>query len=150
MKKGPGPVLALLALGVAIVIIADRFRRTTTDGRPAGLLAFAEAIAFAEGYGVPGAIPTLRNKPGELKQPSSGGGITTFATPAEGWEALYNQLDLIRTGRSAYYQPTMTIAQVANVWTATEQTAWLSNVLASLDRQGYEVGSQTRIGAVLS
>lgn len=138
-------VLAALVLGVWLVT-----RGTTARARAGSFYAFANAIAFAEGYGVPGAIPTVRNNPGDLKLPADGGQITSFATPADGWEALYRQLDLIRTDGSRYYASTMTIGQVARIWTATEQTAWTNNVLQSMRQQGYSVDAGTIIGDVLT
>lgn len=137
-------VVAAILAGVAVIMT----KGTTTRARSGSFFAFANAIAHAEGYGVPGAIPTVRNNPGDLKL--AGDAITTFATPADGWEALYRQLDRIQTGNTAYYQPTMTIGQVARVWTATEQTIWTNNVLASMREQGFAVSADTIIGDVLS
>jgi hypothetical protein len=109
---------------------------------------FAQAIAKAEGFGIPSAIPTRANNPGDLKLPGAsplpGTSITMFATVAEGWQALERQLMLIATGQSAFYRPTMTIAEMAKVWTATEQDAWARNVAASLG-----VSTNTQIGALL-
>lgn len=115
-----------------------------------GLRVFARAIAFAEGYGVPGAIPTVRNNPGDLKLPSSGGAITTFASAVEGWAALYRQLDLIVTGRSNVYTIGMTIGEMARRYTATEQTIWTGNVVKYLQKNGYpQVTAQTPLRDVL-
>jgi hypothetical protein len=111
------------------------------------LAELAEAIAEAEGYGVPGAIPTVRNNPGDLK--IGGGSITTFATAAEGWAALYRQLELIRDGGSAYYSPTMTLSAFSRVWTATEQGAWLANVLEGLQSRGVVASAGTQLDEVL-
>jgi hypothetical protein len=144
-------LIVIAAILVAIVIVVERMTKgTTARNRSGSFFAFANAIASAEGFGVPGAIPTVRNNPGDLKLPSSGGAITTFATPADGWEALYKQLDLIRSGSSSFYDPDMSVAQVAGVWTATQQSEWLTNVLASMARQGYNVGPGTPIGVVLT
>jgi hypothetical protein len=126
------PIALVLGILVVLVIMASRVKATSP-----GVQVFAEAIAAAEGYGVPGAIPTVRNNPGDLKL--SGGVITTFATPSEGWAALYRQIELMRDGRSAYYSPTMTLADVSRVWTATEQSAWLSNVIHAMRVRGYDV-----------
>lgn len=144
---GPSPIVILGAIAVAIALIMTK--GTTVRARSGSFYAFANAIAHAEGFGVAGAIPTVRNNPGDLKLPSTFPNITTFATAADGWEALYRQLDFIRNG-SDYYQPTMTIAEVARVWTATEQSAWASNVIASMRSQGYDVNGDTVIGDVLS
>ena len=147
---GPPPIVVLAAVLVGLIVLVENMTKgTTMRARSGSFFAFANAIAFAEGFGVAGAIPTVRNNPGDLKLPSSFPEITTFASPALGWEALYRQLDYIRVGGSLY-QPTMTIGQVARVWTATEQTAWTNNVLASMRSQGYAVNADTIIGDVLS
>lgn len=148
---GPPPIVVVAAVLVAVVLLVENMTKgTTTRARSGSFFAFANAIAFAEGFGVPGAIPTVRNNPGDLKWFPPYTDIATFPTAAEGWEALYRQLDRIRLGDSPYYQPTMTIGQVARVWTATEQTAWTNNVLHSMRQQGYNVDADTIIGEVLS
>jgi hypothetical protein len=63
----------------------------------------AEAIAFAEGFGKPGSVPTLANNPGDLKAGDVGhgttsGGITVFGSPSEGWAALLGQVDKMTGG----------------------------------------------------
>jgi len=97
---------------------------------------FAKAIAFAEGYGVPGAIPTTRNNPGDLTEYHGDGSIKTFASIESGWAALMHFLGLIKNGASVYYRPDMTIAEMSRIYTATEQTAWASNVAAYLRAHG--------------
>jgi hypothetical protein len=87
----------------------------------------AQAIARAEGYGVPGAIPTVRNNPGNLKGPD--GVIRTYSTPEEGWQALYRQVLLMLTGESRYYKPEMTIAEIARTYTGEARFMdWANNV----------------------
>jgi hypothetical protein len=61
----------------------------------------AEAIAKEEGYGIPGALPTRNNNPGDLRHsPHSfhlGGdpnGIGIIDNPADGWADLERQLEL--------------------------------------------------------
>lgn len=115
----------------------------------AGLIALAEAIAQAEGFGVDGAIPTVRHNPGDLEIDGLGT-PTTFANDDDGWTALYAQLARIRDGRSAYYRPDMTLAQFAATWTATEQGAWLSNVIAGLRARGIVATAGTTVQEVLT
>lgn len=95
---------------------------------PEGLKNFARAIASAEGYGTPGAIPTVANNPGDLKL---GGdtinGISVFQSAEEGWNKLYRQLALIVSGSSNYYNLDMTIAQMGNVY-ADGDPNWAQNV----------------------
>lgn len=76
---------------------------------------FARAISKAEGYGVPGAIPTVRNNPGNIR--SSAGPIATYPTPEAGWDALYRQVRLMLAGTSSYYRPSMSLSEVARVYT---------------------------------
>lgn len=91
----------------------------------------AEAIARAEGYGVPGAIPTVRNNPGNIKD--SSGVIITYPTPADGWAALYRQVTLMLTGESRYYRPDMTIEEVARIYTGeAAYMNWARNVASAL------------------
>ena len=87
----------------------------------------AEAIAKAEGYGVPGAIPTVRNNPGDIKGPD--GEIRWFATPEDGWNALYRQVTMMFTGESRYYRADMTIAEIARIYTGeSTYMNWANNV----------------------
>ena len=87
----------------------------------------AEAIARAEGYGVPGAIPTVRNNPGNIKDAS--GRIRTYPTVGDGWDALYRQVLLMLTGESRWYRPEMTIAEVARIYTGeSTYMDWARNV----------------------
>lgn len=96
---------------------------------------FASAIASAEGYGVPGAIPTVNNNPGDLRGwpgvPTDSAGYSVFPTAAAGWAALDQQLATIAAGESAYYTPDMTIAQMGATW-ADGDPNWAANVSAAL------------------
>lgn len=134
---------------LALAVLRARSAAQLEPGAPAegplgmvptsGILQMAEAIARAEGFYAPGpTIPKRCNNPGNLKRGDVGlgtvNGITIFRTAADGWDALYRQLDLIRRGSSAYYSPGMTIAEMGRKWTATtnEQTAWGNNVASAL------------------
>ena len=143
----PPAWIVVLAGAIALVILLERKKMA---GRSNGLIAFAQAIAHAEGFGVPGAIPTVRNNPGDLKMPSTFPEITTYPTPEDGWQALYGQLDYINSGRSPYYSASMTIAEMGRVWTATEQNYWTANVVASLRSQGFDVNENSIIGEILT
>lgn len=97
---------------------------------PALVQTLAAAIAQAEGFGKVGDIPTVRNNPGDLE---SGGHVVAYATPEEGWAHLYNQCADILSGQSHYYNPAMTINQIAQVYVATsDATNWANNVAAAL------------------
>ena len=103
----------------------------------------SQAIARAEGFGVPGALPTRSNNPGDLKL--DGRAITEFATPEEGWAALYRQVSRILTGQSTYYQPSMTIREIAHVYTGEDNAeSWAQNVAGFLS-----VSPDTPIGQVV-
>lgn len=104
---------------------------------PQGIKNMAQAIARAEGFYVAGSVPARAHNPGDLKVPGwSGatiaGGISVFPDDASGFNALYRQLYLILTGGSAYYNLDMSIADMAKVWTVTQQSAWATNVAGAL------------------
>lgn len=100
---------------------------------PEGLKNFARAIASAEGFGVPGAIPTIANNPGDLKL---GGdtinGISVFATADEGWSKLYRQIALIVSGSSNYYNLDMSIAEMGRIYAGGDEN-WATNVARYLN-----------------
>lgn len=75
----------------------------------------AQGIAKAEGFGIAGAIPTTHNNPGDITD--SSGAKIQYATPDEGWAALYNkiQFDFV-SGLSHIYSPNMTWQQAAWMW----------------------------------
>lgn len=60
----------------------------------------ARLIAQEEGFGIPGAIPTRNNNPGDLRHsphschPGDPSAIGKIATPEEGWADLERQLRL--------------------------------------------------------
>ena len=107
---------------------------------------FARAIASAEGYGIPNAIPTLANNPGDLVIPGWTGatlgaeGISVFDAddlnnplpPNGGWYRLFHQLQFIVDGTSRVYNLDMSIEQMAERWTDTQTDAWASNVATYL------------------
>jgi hypothetical protein len=83
------------------------------------------------------AVPTRLHNPGDLKVsavPSVGRdayGHLAFATAADGWRALYRQIQLILDGRSRIYTLDMTIAQMAEHY-AESSAAWSANVARTL------------------
>lgn len=61
----------------------------------------ARLISQEEGFGIPGAIPTVRNNPGDLRHSThsshdgeSSNDIGVIDTVADGWADLERQLDL--------------------------------------------------------
>jgi|SRR5579871_1417591 len=98
--------------------------------------ALAQAIAQAEGFGAPNAIPTVANNPGDLKVGDVGygtaaGGITIFGSVDEGWARLDSQLAAIASGGSSYYNPGMSLAQIGNIYAGGDAN-WAINVARAL------------------
>lgn len=102
---------------------------TGSTSYPEGLKNFARAIASAEGYGIPGAVPTVANNPGDLKLggDTMNGGISIFASVEEGWSKLYRQLALIVSGSSNYYNLDMSIAEMGRIYAGGDEN-WSTNV----------------------
>lgn len=133
MGAGAGLSIALL-IGGAWLLLSRPFssRIYTMD-------ALMQGIAKAEGFGIPGKLPTVRHNPGSL---TANGQLRTFATDGEGWAALRHQLDLIFSGQSAYYSPDMSILDLARVWTGEDNAAgWAATV-----SQYVGLPSSSRIG----
>jgi hypothetical protein len=100
---------------------------------PETLKNFARGIASAEGYGIPGAIPTVAHNPGDLVLPGwaptlGSAGIAVFDSADQGWQRLYKQLSLIVRNQSNVYTLDMTIRQMSRRWTTTQQDPWAENV----------------------
>jgi hypothetical protein len=82
----------------------------------------ANAIAQEEGWNVAGSIAQQNNNPGNV-----GGPGATFATPADGWNQLYSQINLMLYGGSAYYNPQMSLAAAGLVYSNGDPN-WSANV----------------------
>jgi hypothetical protein len=97
----------------------------------------ADAIAFAEGYFAAGSRPRRNNNPGDLERDLTGKGIgfdgpyVVYRTAEDGRGALERQVRLMFAG-SHIYRPSMTIAEVAQHYTATDQAIWAKNFAAHL------------------
>jgi hypothetical protein len=116
---------------------------------PWSVTRFADAIAHAEGYGIPGAIPTVANNPGDLVIPGwsptmGSAGIAVFDSPDYGWSRLYRQIALIVRGESAHYDLDMTLAEMGRVYAGGDDN-WARNVAAHLG-----VSTSTTLGQVLT
>lgn len=88
----------------------------------------ANAIAQEEGFYVAGSIPQRQNNPGNL---TVAGQITTYPTAAAGWSALYAQVQSMFDGTSNYYNPSMSLAQVGNIYAGGDPN-WAANVASIL------------------
>jgi len=110
----------------------------------------SDAIAFAEGYNVPGSRPRRNNNPGDLEQDVTGkavghdGPYMIYASPQDGLDALKHQVRLMFKG-SHIYSPSMTIAEVAHHYTTTDSSLWAHNVACRLG-----VSTDTRLSELAS
>jgi hypothetical protein len=116
----------VLLLLVALYV----FRRNSLNTL---ITAIAWAIAKAEG-----AKPEINN-PGDLKIDTIGKGtgkdargFIIYASFADGFEALRQQVYLMLTNQSKIYKNTDTIAQVGAKYTTTAQSAWVQIVSSAL------------------
>jgi hypothetical protein len=100
------------------------------------LLAMANAIGIAEGFGKPGTIPTRANNPGDLKNGNIGygmlNGITVYPTVEAGQMALQHQLTLIANGDSHKFTSDMTLTQIGQIY-ANGDPNWATNVAKNLN-----------------
>lgn len=90
----------------------------------------AQAIARAEGFGVPGAIPTVRHNPGNIRNTAPPYEIRTYSDDAEGWAALDRQVARMLAG-SSLYPSDWTIAQVAQRYTGEAAYMNWARIVAS-------------------
>jgi hypothetical protein len=112
-----GFVLLAVAGGGAFVM--------SSGGYPFYVTKLAQAIATAEGYFVLGSQPNRKNNPGDIE---TGGVVNTYNLPADGWNALYNQVSMMFDGTSAHYGPNMTIEQIGYVYSPDGAENWINNV----------------------
>jgi hypothetical protein len=98
----------------------------------------ADAIAYAEGFFIPGSRPARNHNPGDLTVDTISKGIgmdgpfVVYANDTDGWDALKRQVDLMLTNASQIYNNQMTIRQVAQLYTTTDQLAWATAVASRL------------------
>jgi hypothetical protein len=98
------------------------------------------AIAKAEGYGVPGSVPTRYHNPGDIRAsrgvryPGQVGldkrGYVIFKSDHYGWDAMQRQFDKIVDGRSQFYSVNMTLRQLAKRYATSP--LWVKNVAKNL------------------
>lgn len=129
-----------------------------------GVQQMAQAIAFAEGYfdenenvASSSTIPVAANNPGDLVIPGwtgaqLGEGISVFASITDGWNRLYNELNLIASGNSSVYSTGMSFYQMGAKWAPSDPTDWSNNVVSFLNQNfGYQLDPNgDTIGEVIS
>jgi hypothetical protein len=123
-------LIVLLLLGGVVVVTNETVVKK-----------IARAIAKAEGFYVAGSRPQRNHNPGNMTRDITGKSIgndqgpgvsyVLYQTDADGWEALEKQVRLMFTG-SRIYNPMMSIQEVANKYTATQQMEWARNVSGAL------------------
>lgn len=106
------------------------------------VIQFAQAIAHAEGFGVPGAVPTRAHNPGDLgpgdcgslclgQIAATGSMVCILKDDATGWGLLYGKIGRIFDGQSRVYNVNMTIERFAQSY-AGDWMNWSRNVAAQL------------------
>jgi hypothetical protein len=99
--------------------------------------AIAHAIAVAEGFFVAGSRPARNHNPGDLTRDLTGKGVGVdgayikYGSDEDGFEALNTQVSLMFSG-SHVYSPAMTILEIAQRYTTTDQDAWARIVAGHL------------------
>src|SRR5438128_636171 len=85
----------------------------------------ARAIAGAEGFFVRDSRPSRNHNPGNISSDITGtaigsdGSLMVYSTDQDGWDALYHQVSGMLSGTSAYYNPSMTISDIAQKYVGT-------------------------------
>ena len=136
-------IIVLVVLGLGIFLIVEGVVPIAPNST---VQKIAKAIAKAEGFYVQGSLPQRAHNPGDIEEGDKGYGLingkTVFASDSQGWQALYNQVQAILDGKSAYYFPSMTIAQIGNIYSGGDPN-WGQNVA---DELGVDI--DTPIGQV--
>lgn len=114
---------------------------TGDGGFMAKIQELAKAIAFAEGFGKPGAVPTTFNNPGDLgpgdlgtsypAEKKGGSYVSKLPSADVGWQPLYDKLTNIFNARSSVYNPGMTIREMGKKY-AGDSESWSKNVASYL------------------
>jgi len=150
----PIVILILIAAGVVLLFSTQAEGEAVTQAQNTGepLSNFAAAIGHAEGFFNAGTRPNRNNNPGDfiLAPPAtaytdkSDGTYAIFDSVADGWQALEDELDLIRRGVSHNYTKTMTFEQMAQKYSPDGWQNWAANVSSFL-----AAGPKEQIGAYL-
>ena len=141
MAKGGGGKLGidtLLAITIGAFTLIMKWWPVSigsSSGPSSVVVAIAQAIANAEGFGQPGAIPTVRNNPGDIENLS--GVVKTYDTVQDGWNALYDYIQRMIDG-TWIYNTGQTWAQIGGIYSGTPGGPWATNVASFL---GVDVNS---------
>jgi hypothetical protein len=106
----------------------------------------SKAISKAEGFSVPGALPTRINNPGDMELGNRGWGTEAAKTiyekadwnasltdKTDGCSALRRECFVILSGASHNFEPSMTFLQLAQEWTGGDKpNAWAAIVCQEL------------------
>lgn len=106
------------------------------------VLQLSKAIAHAEGFGPPDALPTKARNPGDVTGSDAGSfqtngvanpeGVWNFVNLEDGWQALYIKVDRILRGKSHTYPLTLTLEQVGERYAGIGHPEWAVNVSSYL------------------
>lgn len=133
----------ILFAGLALITVLVPIASGDTVASPK-IEELAAAIASAEGFGIPDAIPTRANNPGDIKLPGDAGhgnidGKTIFASVSAGWSALYHMIGGWISGSSSVYSLADTFREIGRKYVvgplavANQQSNdWASNVANAL------------------
>lgn len=126
---------AILAVAIVGVVIAlyEQMQNAQPSGvstvtYSANIVAIAQAIAQQEGFGPSGNLATICNNPGDLTRGDYGdtgvyrtaaGGIQiiVYASPNDGWAALYQKLFASGSAPHGAYSPLMSILSFVETYT---------------------------------
>jgi len=114
----------------------------------------AQAIAFAEGFYIPGSRAARNHNPGDMTQDLIGRGVgmdgsfIIYQNDADGWANLYAQVSSWLNGSSAHADKSFSIADISQFYTTPgttgqDQINWANNVASQLG-----VDPDTSIGSL--
>jgi len=137
MSETKAIIVLVIAVGLAVIWLARRRQipkiSPLSEDRftSVNVAEISVAIARAEDWFKSGSLPQRLNNPGALK--GSSGQLQSFSSAEEGWSASYNQVRLMLTGESRYYNPNMPIIDIAWIYTGGDNpAAWASTVASEL------------------
>lgn len=136
-------ILAIVGIGAFLIVEGGMPIAPST-----AVQKISKGIAKAEGFYVQGSIAQRANNPGDLERGDIGygtiSGKTIYPSAGQGWNALYVQVQAMLNGTSAYYNPSMSISEIAPIYTGNDNaTAWAQNVADSVG-----VDPDTQIGQI--